>query len=489
MVVDPIRLHRLPVLHAQAPTIEDVEFPTMLCSPTDDKPASKSDLELSVTDRLDALEERLTEISDGHESLEGDVTDLQSAIEKAVHPGHSEATMKVSGRIHADYWAFPGDSPGVNAFESGDPDVTPQDRLGFRRIRLGVQGDVWKNMVYQIDMEFSGGNDPEFRDVYLGWKDVPCLQNVLIGNVKRPYGLDHLNSSRFNVFLERPFAIEAFNQDARRLGVVSYGVTDNQAWNWRSGVFNLQAIQNDGEYVSDHYQSEMAGRLANTLWYNERTGGRHYAHWAVSGTLAHPDGSARLFPERAPNEARFRTRPEASSEARWLDTLEIDGADDYQLLGLEGVINVGRIQLVGEYQNVWLTRDAGFPGNLQFHGGYVYLSYFLTGEHMPWDRAEGVLGRPEPFENFFLIDNFHDHRSAGWGAWQIAVRWSFADLTDGDVAGGIGESVTFGLNWYWNAYARMQLNYVYGNIHDHFPVAGQTFGDYHIVGTRFSIDF
>jgi len=73
-------------------------------------------------------------------------------------------------------------------------------------------------------MEFAGGNDSEFRDAYIRVKDVSWLQTVLIGNQKRPYGLDHLNSSRHNVFLERPFVIEAFNQDARRLGIVSYGV-------------------------------------------------------------------------------------------------------------------------------------------------------------------------------------------------------------------------------------------------------------------------
>ena len=32
--------------------------------------------------------------------------------------------------------------------------------------------------------------------------------------------------------------------------------------------------------------------------------------------------------------------------------------------------------------------------------------------------------------------------------------------------GGVGESITFGLNWYWNSNARMQFNYIYGNIYN-----------------------
>ena len=70
-------------------------------------------------------------------------------------------------------------------------------------------------------MEFAGGNNAEFRDVYLGWRDLPVLGTLLLGNQKRAYGLDHINSSRYNVFVERPLVIESFNQDCRRFSIVS----------------------------------------------------------------------------------------------------------------------------------------------------------------------------------------------------------------------------------------------------------------------------
>jgi len=422
--------------------------------------------------------------------------DLESAFEKVVHPGTSLGTMKVAGRVHLDHWAFPGESPGVNAFETGDSTNGPQDRFQFRRMRFGVRGDVWENMEYRIEMEFAGGDDSQFRDVWIGFNHLPILQTVLIGNQKRPYGLDHMNSSRNNVFIERPFVVEATNQDARRVGIQSYGVSDDEAYNWRFGIFNQQLIQNDGSYISDHYQAQVAGRFANTIWYDECSNGRGYAHWAVSGTAAHPDGSTPLGrpiigPEA--NEARFRTRPEARSSERWLDTGRIAGADWYELLGLEAVMNVGPFQVVGEYQNIWLQRDAGFGRNLQFQGGYAYLSYFLTGEHIPWERRSGTLGRVKPFENFFIVDRCCGDVGSGWGAWQVALRWSYADFTDDDVYGGVGESLTFGLNWHWNSNARMQFNYIYGDISDRnvTDVNGLTFtdGHYQILGTRFMVDF
>ncbi len=72
---------------------------------------------------------------------------------------------------------------------------------------------------------------------------------------------------------------------------------------------------------------------------------------------------------------------------------------------------------------------------------------------------------------------------------QDVVHNPSADFTDDNVLGGVGESHTLGLNWLWNPYARMQFNAGYGNIHDHAPVAGQTFGQYTYLGTRFMVDF
>ena len=89
------------------------------------------------------------------------------------------------------------------------------DFIGFRRLRFGVAGDITDTMKYKIEMEFGAPGAIAFKDAFLGWDELPLLQTVLLGNQKRPYGLDTLNSSRYNVFMERPLHVEAFNQDAR----------------------------------------------------------------------------------------------------------------------------------------------------------------------------------------------------------------------------------------------------------------------------------
>lgn len=441
----------------------------------------------SIVDDLKEISQSVEKNTKSISKNSDSIGDLKSDVKAKVAPGHSKASMKVVGRVHADYWGFPESSPGIDALEGGPRG--PQDRLGFRRMRFGVRGNVSDQMEYRIEMEFAGGNATEFRDAWLGFKDLPFFQKILIGNQKRPYGLDHLNSSRFNVFLERPFVIESFNQDARRLGIQSYGVSDDEAWNWRYGVFNQRLIQDEGNYTNDHWQPEFASRLANTYWYDESSDGRGYAHWAVSSTWAFPDGTTPADnggtgPDA--NEARFRHRPEARSASRWLDTGRIAGADYYNMIGLEKVVNVGPLQFVGEYQTMMLSRDAAMA-DVNLHGGYFYVSYFLTGEHMPWKRSAGTLGRITPHENFFWVNTENGTREHGLGAWQLAARYSWADFNSVGIMGGEAESFTLGMNWYWNPYARVQFNWIHGTIVDNGTVG--TGGDYDIVGTRFMIDF
>lgn len=420
------------------------------------------------------------------EALEKDLKKQAEAAAKKKADAAKKPTGTWTGRIHADYWGFPVTSPGANAFETGDATDRPEDRFLFRRVRFGLAGDIADNMTYKAEFDINQPQSPQFKDCYFGWEELPILQTVLIGNQKRPYGLDPIESSRYTVFIERPFIVDAINQDARRFGVLSYGVSDDEAFNWRYGGFLMQDMQQTGTVFTDpqtdDFQAEFAGRLANTIWYDEASDGRGFAHWAIAGTLANP--TARDVSNSA---ARFQTRPEARTSERWIDTGVIVGTEQYEMLAFEGLLNIGAVQIVGEYQHVWLQRDG--DTNLQFDGSYVYISYFLTGESMVWDRQTGQLGRVTPLQNFWIVDTCDDGVEAGWGAWQLALRYSECDFNDDNIAGGIGESITFGMNWHWNAYARMQFNLVHGDIHGRAPVDGQTDARYTILGTRFMVEY
>ncbi len=261
----------------------------------------KSDLQ----QEFEKLELRLRELEDdfekkskaektidgeGEEKLEGQVAELEEKVDDVgesvgkieetlpslVYGSHKKPKMSLFGRIHLDQWGFPEAEPGIVALEGGNP----QDRTVFRRLRLGVKGDLNDNVFYKYEGEFAGGESVQYRDAYIGVSDLPLLRTVIIGNHKRPYGLDHLNSSRYNVFIERPFIIEAFNQDSRRLGISSNGYTEDLKYNWRFGAWYEELTQDKSGYIGDHYQMEGAVRLAATPWYDEASDGRGYFHRA-----------------------------------------------------------------------------------------------------------------------------------------------------------------------------------------------------------------
>ncbi len=437
------------------------------------------------------FDERLSSLEDGWKEL-GDAWDkFDSAQKKKKADAAKKPTFNIGGRIHADYWDFVNSSQAINNFEHPDMmednfGTPPEDRALFRRIRLEMKGDILETMLWRVQIDFNNPSSAEMKDVYLGFTELPMNQDFLIGHQKRPIGLDHLNSSRYNVFLERPFVVEAFNEDARRLGMAMYGHTDDESFNWRYGAYMLENISRDGRYIGQSNQMSLNGRLAGSPWYDEASGGRGYFHWGLSGMFARPDGD-RNDSDTNENEGRFRTRAGSRSDMRWLNTGRIAGAETYEILGLESIFNIGPFQAVSEYQQTWVQREGG--PDLQFGGAYFYLSYFLTGEHIPYTRTSSTIGRVKPFENFFLVDNCFGGHSTGWGAWNVAVRYDYLDLSDDNVLGGIGSAWTTALNWHWTPYSKVQFDASYGEIRDHEPVDGQTDGHYFLLGTRFAVEF
>ena len=104
---------------------------------------------------------------------------------------------------------------------------------------------------------------------------------------------------------------------------------------------------------------------------------------------------------------------------------------------------------------------------------------------MSYKRSVGSLDRPNILNEFDPFSNC----DPTCGAWQVAVRYSMLDLTDGDIMGGVGRSVTYSLNWWFSGYSRIQFNLIRGSIEGHEAVGGFTGGDYTIYGTRYALDF
>jgi phosphate-selective porin OprO/OprP len=158
-------------------------------------------------------------------------------------------------------------------------------------------------------------------------------------------------------------------------------------------------------------------------------------------------------------------------------------ADDNQLFGVEWAFVYGGFYIQSEYMAVPVKQVAG--PNLFFDGAYVNVSYFLTGESRTYNRLFGIIDRVFPFENFFRVRGEDRSVATGRGAWEIAARASYIDLTDANIQGGRLHDYTIGLNWYLNAFTRMKWELIQANL-DRAPV-GES--QAYIVGMRFDIDF
>lgn len=468
---------------------QDVQGDSVLTPPV---PPSPSDMPTEALDsEIEARLKALEDLEKRFSKVEEDWKKFQEEEEESAAEDAEKPTMKINGRIQLDWWDFLEDSEGIGYFEHDDPGAAnfgtdPEDRIAFRRVRLEISGTIPQDLFYRMQVEFNNPSALEFKDVYLGFDNLAFNQKLLVGIHKRPLALDQWNSSRYNVFIERPTIVDAFDEDARRLGAAFWGVSDEQNWTWQYGIFTLENPQDDGRVIGDSMQLSGNARLGSTFLYD--CNGERYAWLAGAVMVAHPDAEADDADTEG-NEARFRARPEARSDNRWVDTGTIEGADWYEIAGVEAVYNDGPFQAVGEFLTNWTHRDdviAGTPEDLRFHGGYVYLSYTLTGEHIPWDRESGQLGRLEPFNPW---TPWRPNGCKGWGAWNVGMRYSYIDLTDEDIRGGTEQNVTFALNWHWTAHAKLQYDIGWGEIYDRAPVAGFTSGQFWTSGLRFACDF
>jgi phosphate-selective porin OprO/OprP len=165
-------------------------------------------------------------------------------------------------------------------------------------------------------------------------------------------------------------------------------------------------------------------------------------HLGASGYWRRPGGNGVV---------RFRDRPEIAVDSiRLVDTGNI-AARSYHLLAGEVAGVWGPVTAQAEYLRVGVNRSAPGLSNVNFDGGYVALSYFLTGESRSY--KDGLFGRVKPKNNFSAKDG-------GWGAFELAARFSTINLDDNDILGGEQDNFTLGLNWHFNPNTRLQFNWV-----------------------------
>ncbi len=362
-------------------------------------------------------------------------------------------TMSITGRLHLDMGDY------VN-YSKKSTSTTPNDLNGgvkARRARLGVTGKINKVFGYTFIMDFGGSttdNGSTIENGFVTYNGAAPF-HYIAGYQDTPYSLDEATSSNDIMFLERA------SSQAIATGIAA---NDNRsaigAW-WNNdrawvGIFGTGPTSGTN-FTTTSAQLGMTGRATYQIVQTPED----TLHIGIDGEElfkpAQTSGGARTLTLKDAPELRIDNTAILNSGTIGSSTNPVTGAS---VIGGEVAGNLGPLYAQGEYFHIMVDRQ-GLSG-LSFNGGYVEASYALTGEIKKYNAGSGAYHSISPAHPF-------SPSSGGWGAWEVAARYSVMDLNDQlgsatGIAGGKQTVYTFGINWYPSSNLRFMLDYIHANI-------------------------
>jgi phosphate-selective porin OprO/OprP len=401
--------------------------------------------------------------------------------------------LHVGGIVHLDSVWLMGPASVFALPGGGSNGAGAAQASQIRRAILAADGDIWGMFDYSLAFDFanasndnSGLQPPSFGNltsspaplnVWMQVRDVPYLGNVRFGNQVKPIGMTNNTSAAFLPFMERPDNHDAFYgpfDNGFALGLVSWNWSESERFTWRYGIY--QPATNVFGVALNKYTA--GARVTALPWY-ENEGER----------LVHV-GMGYWGGEIVQDQLRIRVRPLLRNAPGFavpvlLDTSEVTGDKQYTFAP-ELALVLGPLTIQAEIAGQFLTHATPTPGRdvgtVFYHGAYVEVLYFLTGEHQDYVRREGAFGRVVPHNDLrWRKDNSY----GSLGAWQLGVRFSYLDLNDKAIQEGLVYDWTVGLNWYLNPNMKVQVNYVV----EHREAPGITPGWINGIGVRAAYDF
>lgn len=345
-------------------------------------------------------------------------------------------------------------------FEHGD--VPPLGtRIEVRRILVYTTGEF--RFFYPILFKFDlGGVGDElyFSDFYFWARDVPYVGTVKIGQFDAPMSLEALSGSTNETFLEYGSPVAAF-APGLKVGLQIADHSEDQRATWAVGYFT------DGQQPDVGDASDSIARLTGRLTYlpvQAESDADLLIHLGISAS----------YVLSSHDRIRYDSRPESFLAPHLVSTGDLDTNNAFPF-GLELAAKRGPLTFQAEYMASAV--DAGALGGAYLDGVYGSVGWFLTGEHRAYDATVGQIGGLVPAHD---VDPWKHQ----WGAWEIASRISWLDLSDGEIRGGRMRIVTGGINWYWNRYVRVMFDTSHVDVGD-----GPNDGHLVILQARFQLVF
>ncbi|MFN7641510.1 MAG: OprO/OprP family phosphate-selective porin [Burkholderiales bacterium] len=324
-------------------------------------------------------------------------------------------TLKPGLVLLADYTFFRQDAASL-------AQVGEQDNLGqLRAARLMMRGTIGTGYVvrYLVAGEYKGFDTAydknwDMTDVSLTFPLRGPSTTLTVGKTKESFAYEMVGDAANLAFQERvlsPFFV------SRAVGARIAHVTEDRLSTVSFGVFNDSWGGSSAKGPNDG--TDVTLRVTRALWLKD--GGRRLMHVGGSVRRAGADGGT----------LRYRGRPESNVSDFYVDTGTF-AAERALHLGLEALWQQGPWSVIGEW--VHAKVDAPRSGDPSFSGGYLGVSWVVTGESRPYDTSVGYARRVQP--------------SGANGALELVARASRVDLDDGAVQGGRFVKSYLGANWW-----------------------------------------
>ncbi|MEW8690595.1 MAG: porin [Candidatus Thiodiazotropha endolucinida] len=382
-----------------------------------------------------AAQDRSTE---GYENL---VINTKGGLEVTTTDG--EFSMQLGGRILADAAVYDEDR---NALGNGSE---------LRDLRLDLEGRLYADFIYEFSVDFSDG-EADVKDAWFAY-DAIYPWRFSVGHFKEPFSLEEMTSKRYLTFMER--ALPNAFAPGRSMGI-------GAQWSGEQITFAAGLFGDD--YNDDTDDEGDEGWGVTSRWtYAPLAEDRSAFHMGIAASYRKLDDE---------EEVRIDTRPESHlTDIRYLDTGKLKQSRSIALLGLEGAWVSGPFSLQGEWMQAKIERDEGTEPT--FEGGYLQVSWFLTGESRHYKQRSAKFGR---------IRSLSDH-----GAVEVAARFSSLDLNDGEIEGGSSDNITLGINWYINRQIRLMANTIFVDNDSYADADGDVEGEDtpSILQIRAQVDF
>jgi phosphate-selective porin OprO and OprP len=353
--------------------------------------------------------------------------------------------VAVTGRLHLDTGSY-----SFSPKSGGTLPQTLNDGVNARRARLGVIGTFARDWEWGVIVDAGGTPDGPvgLNNAYFAYKGVKGLL-IQGGYIDVPYTLDEATSSNNIIFMERAASQVLATSLAAGDNRAAFGgqVFDKNYW---VGAYVTGPTTGAGVTSASRQQAQPLGATFRAVGLPINNDIATVLVGFDALYLAQPNGGINSSITMS-DRIEVRIDPNAQ-----LLSAALSNVDSARVLSGEAAVKYGSFLASGEYYDYEVQRTAGF-GNARFTGGYGQASYVITGEQHKYSTSAGAFGGVAPARpvNFATGD---------LGAWELAARYSYANLNDGIIRGGELNSTTVGLNWYVNNNMRFMFNWIHGTV-------------------------